>query len=320
MIDEKALPQSQNHNENQENQEKRDNGFIDFYYHKVYITEPPRINSSLINPNMLVQYLGLPKTRNVGDQLETIMLGLLLFHEKGSITIPSAEVLQECKRGGFTTEEMNKIVERLFFHQEQEPIGLGELFFSHYRNHYDFIQGLAYLGELLKKDGFTGESEKTELTYKDDLKYVLAFIAYANELVAYTFDKNHDNPMYHKELPHDDIVHTVQDIIERVVQFRKEYEHDNATIPFGHVGGLKTNVARFTYKYHLPAFYDTKDEELTEAERVEKQQELMLYHRDTQRDIRDFMRIYKGFYSVVYNPLLNKLFVWDYSNYHMKDL
>lgn len=141
-------------------------------------------------------------------------------------------------------------------------------------------------------DIFTYTGHQDIYTY-DDLQYVLSLVR--------TYYYKDDG-----ELLSDHTIQTIKKAIERVQTFRRTYEHDNASLPYGYNKELYTNLAKFFYVFEM-------GEDDNEEEMIQK-------HTDTDRPLRKQKGGYVGDYSVIYNPLLNKLFLWDFSKEHMADL
>lgn len=306
--------------------EPYDDGFFDFYFHRVYITKPKNINGEVLNINPFIDYMRstiMNSFQADGLRVRHMFECLLTFKQQGELTIPTVRDMYNLRHQ--TEADAQQYLASSVFNQEKKPDGLYTLFYGFFSNHLDFVDALGFLGLLLHEAGY---DETTDvLTYERDLPYILAFLAYSREIVIFGHDASKQNPMYYKNVPTSGVVSFVQVVLDRIEQFDKMYRGDNAVIPYGYARdgcekGLCTNLARITRSYTTPLCYVFNQSDEVDVTTLDETQihELLVYNQDLERLTRKQMQVYVGDYSVVYNPLLNRMFVWDFSREHMADL
>lgn len=226
---------------------------------------------------------------------------------------------------------MSLVDESVTEQTEEEVIDDG---FINYPNHRLFIKkpdfddgGYIDLSPLLKYLNVSNPNEimqsvlvfaDKEILSKDEVEQVFrvnSVFAYMEHKDFYNYDTDlqhilHLVRTYHYkddgELLSDHTIDLVKQTMRRINLFRRAYEYDNTYLPYGHYKKLYTNLAKFFYIFE-PCVNHSMEE-------------IIQQHEDIDRPIRKEKNIYAGDYSVMYNPLLNKLFLWDFSKEHMAEL
>lgn len=129
--------------------------------------------------------------------------------------------------------------------------------------------------------------------YTDDLPYIL-------QLVRHHRYKEDGLMLLEKD------EHSIREVIQRIHMFRRAYEYDNTYLPLGYYTQLYTNLATFFYIYEL---------DMNETQDIQIQK-----HHDIDRPVRQAQNRPVNDYSVMYNPLTNKMFLWDFSHEHIAKL